>query len=97
MDHYFCSGSCNGISNKPGTCQTTSCEKKGEPLTCCDADENLARLEAKVDSTFRSAEKTRKYLFWAFIISVAAVVLPLIGLSFVIPQFLNSLNVYKVF
>ncbi|MCX6787880.1 MAG: hypothetical protein NT108_01795 [Candidatus Kaiserbacteria bacterium] len=55
--------------------------------------ELLAKLEeisAKADKAYRAAESVRKYLFWTGVITVALIVLPLIGLAFVIPQFINS-------
>ncbi len=52
----------------------------------------LAELEVKVDAIYKSAEKTRKYFMWTLIISVVLFVLPLIGLIFAIPQFLNSIG-----
>ena len=48
--------------------------------------------DKKLDAIFRSAEKTRKYFLWTLIISLLAVFLPLIGLAFVIPIYLKSLN-----
>ena len=50
----------------------------------------LAELEKKIDAVHRSAEKTRKYFLWTIIITAATVLLPLIGLSFVLPQFLST-------
>ena len=55
--------------------------------------ELLAKLEeisAKADKAYRAAESVRKYLFWTGVITVALIVLPLIGLAFVIPQFISS-------
>ncbi|MEK7150538.1 MAG: hypothetical protein AAB688_01185 [Patescibacteria group bacterium] len=46
----------------------------------------------KLEEIFISVEKTRKYFLWTLIISVVLVVLPLIGLVFMIPQFLNTLS-----
>ena len=46
----------------------------------------------KIDAIYRSVEKTRKYFFWTMIISIAFIVLPLIGLAFAIPSFLSQLN-----
>jgi len=43
----------------------------------------------KLAQIFQSVEKMRKYFLWTLIISVAVIVLPLIGLLFVIPQFLS--------
>jgi len=52
----------------------------------------LTELEAKVDKVYKSAEKTRKYFLWTIIGSVVLFILPLIGLIFVIPQFLNAIG-----
>ena len=49
----------------------------------------LTELEKKLDIVYKSTERTRKYILWMFIISIVVVVLPLIGLIFIIPQFLN--------
>ena len=52
-------------------------------------EQRFSKLEEKLDAVYRSSEKLRK-LFWAVvIISVVAFVLPLIGLVFVIPSFLE--------
>lgn len=55
--------------------------------------ELLAKLDevgAKADQAYRAAEAARKYLFWTGVITVAFIVLPLIGLALVIPQFIGS-------
>jgi hypothetical protein len=55
--------------------------------------ELLAKLEeisAKADAAYRAAESTRKYLFWTGVVTVALIVLPLIGLAFAIPSFINT-------
>lgn len=52
----------------------------------------LDEQDKKIQEIFLSVEKTRKYFLWTLIISLAFVVLPIIGLAFVIPQFLNTLN-----
>jgi ABC-type uncharacterized transport system involved in gliding motility auxiliary subunit len=55
--------------------------------------ELLAKLEeinAKADKAYRVAEAVRKYLFWTGVITAALIIIPAIGLVFVIPQFLNS-------
>ena len=48
--------------------------------------------DKKLDAIFKSVERTRKYFLWTFILSVAVMVLPLIGLAFVIPKFFATLN-----
>lgn len=50
----------------------------------------LESLEKKVDEMAVSVERIRKYLFWTFVITIVVVVVPLIGLLFAIPAFLNN-------
>ena len=50
----------------------------------------LDEISAKADKAYHAAETVRKYLFWTGVVSIALVVLPLIGLAFVIPQFISS-------
>ncbi len=50
----------------------------------------LSALEAKLDATYAAAEKARKYLLVMTIITVGAIVLPLVGLLFAIPSFLST-------
>lgn len=55
--------------------------------------ELLAKLDeigAKADKAFHAAESARKYLFWTGVVTIALVVIPLIGLVFAIPAFMNS-------
>ncbi len=57
-------------------------------------EELQKRLDAqdqKLDAIYKEMLKTRKYATWRLIITIAVIVIPLIGLSFVIPAFLNSL------
>lgn len=48
--------------------------------------------EKKLDDIYHSVEKTRKYFMWTLIITVAMIVLPIIGLALVIPMFMQTLN-----
>ncbi|GEM_PF-227433 len=50
----------------------------------------IEALEKKVDAVYASSEKMRKYFLWTLVVTAAVVILPLIGLIFVIPQFLSS-------
>ena len=52
----------------------------------------LEEQDKKLDAIFKSTEKTRKYILWALILSVLLIILPLIGLAFVIPKFLSTFN-----
>ena len=44
----------------------------------------------KIDAIFTSVEKTRKYFLMIVWVSIIAVVLPIIGLFFAIPSFMNN-------
>lgn len=57
--------------------------------------EILNRLQAQeelLQKVFVSAEKTRKYFMWTLIITLALFLLPLLGLMFVIPSFLDTMT-----
>lgn len=58
-----------------------------------DIKKRLDEQDKKLEEIRIAVEKTRKYLFWTFVVSIAVIVLPLIGLIFVIPQFLSTLNI----
>jgi len=60
-------------------------------------NEQLDRVEIKVaelgelmNKMYISQEKTRKYLMWTAIITIAAIVLPLLVLPLLLPAFLSS-------
>ncbi|MEO6536502.1 MAG: hypothetical protein ABIT47_02330 [Candidatus Paceibacterota bacterium] len=55
-----------------------------------DISVRLTALEAKIDAVYLSVEKTRKYFLTSAIVTVVMVVLPIVGLLFVIPSFLSS-------
>lgn len=44
----------------------------------------------KIDAIYKSVEKTRKYFLMIIWITVLGVVLPLIGLAFVLPSFMSN-------
>jgi type II secretory pathway component PulF len=50
----------------------------------------LDEIAAKAEAAYQSAEKVRKYILWTGIVTVAAIVLPMIGLALVIPSFISS-------
>lgn len=52
----------------------------------------LSELEAKIDATARSVEKMRRYFLWRSIITIALIVIPLIGLAFIIPSFIKTFS-----
>jgi type IV secretory pathway component VirB8 len=58
-------------------------------------EEILKKMEEqdkKLQEIYRSVEKMRKFFFWTVVISVVFIVLPLIALVFIIPQFLSSFD-----
>lgn len=50
----------------------------------------ITEQQEKIEKIYISVEKTRKYMLWIVIITIIAVVLPLIGLMFVIPAFISN-------
>lgn len=54
------------------------------------SEQKILDIEKKIDAIYISTEKTRKYFMWTLIITVAAVVLPIIGLLFAIPSFMSQ-------
>ncbi len=50
----------------------------------------LEEQAIKIDAIYKSVEKTRKYFVTMLWVTVGAVALPLIGLVFAIPAFLNN-------
>jgi len=49
----------------------------------------LAIQDAKLDAIYESVEKTRKYFLVVMWVTVAMVVLPLLGMIIAIPKFIN--------
>jgi len=52
--------------------------------------QRIDRIEQKLDATFRSAEKTRKYFLAVLVVTAIAFILPLIGLMFAVPAYLST-------
>ena len=50
----------------------------------------LEEQAIKIDAIYKSVEKTRKYFLMIIWVTVIAVVVPIIGLAFAIPSFMNS-------
>lgn len=51
MEHYVCTGECNGAQEHPGTCQDPSCNMHGKPLVACDCEglDHLQRLAIHIE------------------------------------------------
>ena len=52
--------------------------------------ELLRQNQELLEKTYKSAEKTRKYFLYTAILTVLAFLLPLIGLIFIIPSFIDT-------
>ena len=48
--------------------------------------------EAKLDAIYQSVEKMRKYFLWTLYMTIATIVLPIIGLIVIIPWFLKIMS-----
>lgn len=57
-----------------------------------ELDARLRAQDEKLEQIYASAEKMRKYFLLSLIVSVVFFVLPLVGLLFAIPFFLNILS-----
>lgn len=58
-----------------------------------EINNRLIALEEKIDSIWKSVEKTRKYFLITMWSTVVVVVLPLILMLFAIPAMINNLSV----
>ena len=79
----------------PEQTQTTPVQPPTPPSTdelLRAVQQQLAEQNAKIDAVYKSSERLRKYFMWTLIITVATIVLPLIGLAFVVPYYLSSLQ-----
>jgi hypothetical protein len=52
----------------------------------------LEAQDERLEQIYQSVEKTRKYFLWTMIATLVTFVLPLIGLVFAVPFFLNTLS-----
>ena len=52
--------------------------------------QKIEAQQAELIEIKASLKKIQSYFFWTFVITIALVVLPAIGLLFAIPQFLNT-------
>jgi hypothetical protein len=55
-----------------------------------EIQKKLEEQGIKIDAIYKSVEKTRKYFRMILWITLFAIVLPIIGLAFAIPSFLNN-------
>lgn len=59
-------------------------------MTMDQLEQKIEGLEKKIDELQRSVNKIQKIFLWTLILSFAVFILPIIGLLFVIPQFLSN-------
>ena len=71
--------------NQVASCPKEAYHREMEPL-----EQRLASLEAKIDELLSTITKIKRAFYWTIGISIAVVVLPLIGLFFAIPSFLST-------
>ncbi len=64
-------------------------------------EETLKKIkeqDEKLEKIYQSVEKTRKYFLWTFIVTIVVIILPLLGVLFLIPKILGMysdvLNVF---
>jgi hypothetical protein len=55
-------------------------------------DEQLTRIEQKIDAVYASAEKTRKYLLTMVIATAVTIALPILLALFLVPMVMSSLG-----
>lgn len=54
-----------------------------------DLQKKIDEQSLKIDAIYKSVEKTRKYFLIIIWVTIIAVVIPIIGLLFAIPKFIN--------
>ena len=47
-------------------------------------------LATKIDAAYQAAEKTRAYIWWTMVITLAVIVIPLLLLPFVLPSLVST-------
>ncbi len=57
----------------------------------------IEELNAKIDEMADSVRELKNYFKWILIITVAMIVLPLVGLMFVVPSFLSTYSTISTF
>jgi hypothetical protein len=53
---------------------------------------DFAALERKIDAIYSSVEKTRKYFLYTMLLSVALVLLPVLGLAVAVPSLMGTMS-----
>ena len=55
-------------------------------------EKQLVEIKIKLDKTYASSEKMRRYFLWTVIITAAVIAIPLLILPFAISSYLGNLN-----
>lgn len=50
----------------------------------------IKKQDEKIDTIYKSVEKTRKYILIVTIATIIAFVIPLVGILFIVPSFINT-------
>ena len=61
-----------------------------------DLDQRLKELEEKINRISAFFDQARAWAKWTLIITIALVVIPLVGLMFALPSFLKTLNLNTI-
>ena len=67
-------------------------KKINRPAFCFFLSEKIEEQDKKLEEIYRSIEKMRKYFLWTLVVTIAVIILPLIGMLFIIPQFLKTIT-----
>lgn len=60
-------------------------------------EEQMIRLEEKIDAIYKSVEKTRKYFLTTLIITLVTLLLPIIIAAFLIPMAMSTFgSMYQI-
>ena len=54
-------------------------------------EEQLTRIEQKIDATYVAAEKTRKYILTMLVVTLITIALPLLAAVVMVPLLMSSL------
>ena len=52
--------------------------------------QKLEEIEKKIEENMKMTRQMRQYFLWTLIISLVVIVLPLLGIFFLVPQFINT-------
>ncbi len=56
------------------------------------SEQDIARLEEKIDAVYASVEKSRKYILTMVIITIATIALPILLGALILPSALESVG-----